>query len=526
MDIRELLLHLRAQSSDRQVARDTGFNRRTVKRYREWAQGQGLLEGELPVLEEVQALLTASLPERTPPQNHSSLEAHREMVVKWVKAHVEVAAIRQRLMERGYTGSYASVWRFVQTIKPRQPEVTVRVETPPGAEAQVDFGYAGRMIDPQTGRLRKAWAFVMTLSWSRHEYVEFVWDQKVETFLRCHRNTFEFFGGVTARVRIDNLKAAILKAVFDDPQVQQSYRECAEHYGFLIAPCRVATPEHKGKVEQGGVHYVVRNFLGGREPTTITQANRDVLVWCNTTAGLRIHGTTQEKPLERFEQLEKAHLKRLPESPYDLAVWKHAKVYRDCYVTFDHAFYSVPHRLYPEKVWICGGSKQVRIFDGKYNLVATHERATQPGQRLTHLQHLPPEKVPGLTLDGNDLLAEAEAIGPALLEIVQALLNDPVLYRLPTAGRLVRLKQRYGEQRLEAAARRALAYGDPSYRTIKRILIHRLDQEEAPLPMMLPPATTFARSAGELVGALSEVYDLGEMKSSSQADLIEVQPWS
>jgi hypothetical protein len=101
-----------------------------------------------------------------------------------------------------------------------------------------------------------------------------------------------------------------------------------------------------------------------------------------------------------------------------------------------------------------------------------------------------------------------------------------VLYRLPTAGRLVRLKQRYGEQRLEAAARRALAYGDPSYRTIKRILIHRLDQEEAPLPMMLPPATTFARSAGELVGALSEVYDLGEMKSSSQADLIEVQPWS
>jgi len=366
------------------------------------------------------------------------LEAYREMVVKWVKAHVEVAAIRQRLMERGYTGSYASVWRFVQAIKPRQPEVTVRVETPPGAEAQADFGYAGRMIDPQTGRLRKAWAFVMTLSWSRHQYVEFVWDQKVETFLRCHRNAFEFFDGVTSRVRIDNLKAAILKAVFDDPQVQQSYRECAEHYGYLIAPCRVATPEHKGKVEQGGVHYVVRNFLGGREPTTITQANRDVLVWCNTTAGLRLHGTTQEKPLERFKQVEKAH----PESGYDLAVWKHAKVYRDCYVTFDHAFYSVPYRLYPGKVWICGGSKQVRIFDEKYHLVATHERATHPGQRLTHLDHLPPEKVPGLILDGDSLLAEAEAIGPALLEIVQALLNDPLLYRLPTAGRLVRLKHR------------------------------------------------------------------------------------
>jgi len=505
MDVRELLLHIRAQSSDRQVARDTGFNRRTVKRYREWAQGQGLLEGELPALGELQARLSASLPERTPPQNHSSLEAYREVVAKWVKANVEVAAIRQRLMERGYTGSYALVWRFVQTIKPRQPEVTVRVETQPGQEAQVDFGYAGRMIDPQTGQLRKAWAFVMLLSWSRHQYVEFVWDQKVETFLRGHRNAFEFFSGVSGRVRIDNLKAAILKAVFDDPQVQQSYRECAEHYGFLIAPCRVATPEHKGKVEQGGVHYVVRNFLGGREPTSLTQANRDVLIWCNTTAGLRIHGTTKEKPLERFEQVEKARLKSLPESPYDLAIWKQVKVYRDCYVVFDHAFYSVPYRLYPGKVWVCGGNQQVRIFDQKYHLVATHERATHPGQRLTHLDHLPPEKVPGLIQDVDSLLAEAEAIGPALLEIVQALLDDPVLYRLPTAGRLVRLKHRYGEQRLEAAARRALAYGDPSYRTIKRILIQGLDQEEAPLPVSLPPATTFARSADELVGVLSEV---------------------
>jgi transposase len=505
MDIRELLLHLRAQSSDRQVARDTGFNRRTVRRYREWAQEHGLLEGELPGLEALQRSLSVSMPERTPPQNRSSLEDYREAITKWVEAKVEVAAIRQRLMERGYTGSYASVWRFVQTIKPRQPEMTARVETAPGEEAQVDFGYAGRMLDPQTGKQRKTWAFVMVLSWSRHQYVEFVWDQKVETFLRCHRHAFEFFSGITARVRIDNLKAAILKAAFDDPQVQHSYRECAEHYGFLIAPCRVATPEHKGKVEQGGVHYVVRNFLGGRGPTNIVQANRDVRVWCDTTAGLRTHGTTKAKPLERFEQVEKAHLKSLPDSPYDLAVWKQVKIYRDCYVVFDNAFYSVPHRLYPGKVWICGGSKQVRIFDGKYHLVATHERAAQPGQRLTHLEHLPPEKVPGLTQTSDSLLAEAEAVGPAVLKIVQDLLNDPVLYRVPTAGRLVRLKQRYGDARLEAAAQRALAFDDPSYKTVKRILDQGLDQEETPLPGMLPPAATFARSAAELVGALAEV---------------------
>lgn len=505
MDIRELLLHIRAQSSDRQVARDTGFNRRTVKRYREWGQEQGLLEGEMPSLEELQIRVTASLAEKVPPQNQSSLESYRELVEKWVKANVEIAAIRQRLMERGYMGSYASVWRFVRSIQPqKRPKVTVRVETKPGEEAQVDFGYGGRMIDPATGKLRKTWAFVMTLAWSRHQYVEFVWDQKIGTFLRCHRNAWEYFGGVSERVRIDNLKTAILKAVYDDPQVQQSFRECAEHYGFLIAPCRVATPEHKGKVEQGGVHYVVRNFLGGREPTTISQANRDVLAWCNTTAGLRIHGTIKEKPLERFEQVEKAQLKPLPESPYDLTVWKHVKVYRDCYVTFENAFYSAPYRLVSGKVWVCGGSKQVRIFDEKYNLLATHERATKPGERLTNLVHLPPEKVPGLTQERDSLLAEAEAIGPALLSIVQALLDDPVLYRVPTAGRLVRLKNRYGDARLEDACRRALTYADPSYKTIKNILNKGLDQEEVLLPVMLPPAKTFARSSDELVGQLAE----------------------
>lgn len=506
MDIRELLLHIRAQSSDRQVERDTGFNRRTVKRYREWAAQQGLLKGEMPALEELQALVRQSFEEKTPPQNVSSVEKYRSQIEKWVEQEVEAAAIRQRLMERGYTGSYASVWRFVRTIKPgKSQKKTTRLETKPGEEAQVDFGYAGRMIDPVTGKERKAWAFVMIMAWSRYQYVEFVWDQKVETWLNCHRHAFEFFGAVPQRVRIDNLRTAILKAVFDDPQVQYAYRECAEHYHFLIAPCRVATPEHKGKVEQGGVHYVCRNFLGGRTPTLITRANQDVLIWCNTTAGLRIHGTTKEKPLERFEQVEKAALKPLPETSYDIAIWKHVKVYRDCYVVFGNAFYSVPDRMYPGKVWICGGSKQVHIFDEKQQLIATHDRATKPGQRLTHLGHIPPEKLPGLTQDCDSLLANAEAIGPATLEIVQGLLNDPVLYRIPTAGRLVRLTNRFSPQRLEAACQRALAFEDPSYKTIKRILQQGLDEENTASPVALPPATTFARSTGELVGALAEV---------------------
>jgi len=502
MDIRELLVHMRAGSSNRQIAQDMRIDRRTVSRYRKWAKGQGLLAGPLPALGDLLTLLEQTLPGHEPPRNVSSVEPYRELVTQLVRQDVEIAAIRERLKEQGYTGSYSAVRRFVRQIKPRPKEATVRVERQPGEEAQVDFGYAGRMTDPETDDLRRTWAFVMTLSWSRHQYVEFVFDQKVETWLRLHRNAFTWLGGVPRRVVIDNLKAAIVKAVWDDPEVQQSYRECAAHYGFLIAPCRPRTPEHKGKVEQGGVHYVKRNFLGGRQATTIVQANQDVLVWCNTTAGLRIHGTTKEPPLIRFQEVEQAHLQPLPETPYDMAVWKKVKVHRDCYVEFDKAYYSVPYRLIEQEVWVCGGIQQVRIYTAKHQLRATHDRASRPGERLTHLDHLPPEKVPGLTLDREDCLTTATQIGAATRQVVQTLLDDPVIDRLPTVGRLLRLRHKFDDQRLEAACQRALYFDDPTYKTIKRILTQGLENEPLPRPEISPEATAFVRSSEELVGGV------------------------
>ena len=290
MDIREMLRRLQKGQSNRAIAKAMKVNRKTVGRYRTWATEQGLLEGQLPSLSDLQQLLDETMASSPPPQNTSTVEPYRELVVKLRDQKVEIAAIYERMKEREYIGSYSAVYRFVRNLEPKEPEVMVRVETPPGEEGQVDFGFAGMMIDPEREKLRKTWVFVMTLSWSRHQYVEFVFDQKVETWLRLHRNAFAFFGGVPGRIVPDNLKAAIIRACWDEPEAQQAYRECAEHYDFLIAPCRPKTPRHKGKVEQGGIHYVKRNFLGGREPTSITQANEDVLKWVNTTAGLRVHG--------------------------------------------------------------------------------------------------------------------------------------------------------------------------------------------------------------------------------------------
>lgn len=499
MDIREVIRYMRAGRGDRSIARCLGVNRKTVARYRTWATEQGLLERDVPELGDLQRLLDATMNAPAPPQNVSTVEPYREMVEQLHQGGVEMAAIRARLQERGYAGSYASVVRFVKRLHPAVAETVLRVETPPGEEIQIDFGYAGKMLD-ETGQPRKAWAFVATLSWSRHQYVEFVFDQKIETWLRCHRNALEYFGGVPERARIDNLKAGIAKRCWEEPEAQHAYRECAMHYGFLIDPHKPGKPQHKGKVEQGGVHYVKRNFLAGRDPTHIVQANREVLRWVQETAGTRTHGTTRQQPLRRFE-VERAALRALPRTPYDLAIWKRVKLHRDGYVVFEGSYYSAPFRLEGQRLWVRGGTQEVRIFTGDYQLVATHQRAPQPGQRFTELSHLPPRALLA-SLTGEQCQQRACAIGPATAELVERLLKHRPENRFRSAVRLLRLSDRWGAKRLEAACVRALRFEETSYTSIKRILARNLDAELHPEPMVSPPASIFVRTAEELLGSL------------------------
>ena len=507
MDIRNVVRHLQTTSNLSAVQRATGLNRRTLARYRQWAQTHGLLDQDcsLPTVEELQHVVATTLEAPSPPQTVSSVEPYRVLVLHLRAQGVEGTAILQRLREHGYRGTLSSLYRFLHRLEPPSPKATVRLERAPGSEAQVDFGSAGRLIDPTTGALRKAWAFVMVLAYSRHQYVEFVFDQRLETWIALHRHAFAFFGGVPGRVVLDNLKAGITRACFDDPQIQPSYRECAEHYGFLLAPCAPRTPEHKGKVEQGGVHYVKRNFLAGRAPTPLAQANAAVLEWCRTTAGQRVHGTTKVPPLERFAACEQAQLKPLPPTPYDLATWKQVTLHRDGYVVFAQAFYSAPFRLIGQRLWVRGGSQDVRLYTAGYALVATHTRAQQAGERLTHPDPLPPTKIPGALWTRPTGQALAAEVGPAATQFIQRLLDDAVVDRHPRAVRILKLRGAVGAARLEAACARALRFDDLTYATFKRILDHGLEAEVPPAlpPRAAPaPARTFVRTAAELLGHL------------------------
>ncbi len=243
----DIIYRLRAGQSQRAIVRDLGYARDTVRRYAKWAEQMGYLKpmAALPKLEDLQVELPA--PYRK--SNISSVEPYRDVVKAFLDLGVEMVAIHNRLKKNhGYTGSYTSVRRFVAGLLPKESLAVVRIETPPGQEAQVDFGSAGKMRDRKTGKLRQAYCFVMTLSCSRHQYVEFVFDQKMETWIGCHRRAFESFGGAPRELVIDNLKAAVIKASLDDPILSEPYRKMAQHYGILVHPCRVRTPEHKGKV--------------------------------------------------------------------------------------------------------------------------------------------------------------------------------------------------------------------------------------------------------------------------------------
>ena len=509
MDIHALLRRFRANESDRRIAKALHLDRKTVAKYRSWAEQEHLLVGPLPDLAELQARLHASFGESQPPQNQSSVEAYRDEIVIWLSEGKRPRTIYQLLSPRpGFTASESAVRRLIAKVRPpTPPDPVMRLETAPGQVAQVDFGEVGTLIDPHTGQPRKAYVFVMVLAWSRHLYAEFVFDQKILTWLLCHQHAFEWFGGVPARIVLDNLKAAIIRAYAQDHEVevQRAYAECAEHYDFLIDPCLPARPQHKGKVERG-VGYIQGSFIPLLPAgATLPEANAQLRFWITELAGEREHGTTHQRPYPAFVFTERRTLQPLPPTAYDPGVWKQTKLHRDGHVVFEKAFYSAPYRYLGQTLWLRAGLREIRLFAEDFTLVATHTRATQPGQRLTQLDHFPPNQVAGATASRTTCQTRAAAIGPATAQVVADLLAARPVDKLRTAVRVLHLADTYTPARLEAACQRALAGGEVSWLTLKHILAQDLDRLVLPVSLARPPdeRLVFARSGAELAAGLA-----------------------
>ena len=483
---RQVLVRLRQGDSDRDIARSRLMGRPKVAAFRALAAGNGWLAPEAALPDD--ATISAAVGQaRRARSTISSVEPHRAQVERWAGEGVGGIAIHAALRrEHGYRGSYSAVRRMLAGVRASlPPDLTVPLLFAPAEAAQVDFGAGPFLLDPAREELRRTWCFVMTLCFSRHQYVEFVFDQSVMTWLGCHRRAFEWFAAVPARVIIDNPKCAITRACARDPLVQRAYAECAEGYGFKIDPCPPADPQKKGIVE-AGVKYVKGNFLPTRTFRDLADLNAQARRWVMEEAGVRIHGTTRQQPLERFG-LEKPLMHSLPDVAPDLGSWHRVTLHRDCHVKFDYALYSAPFSFVGQILWLRATDMSVSIFQD-YRLIATHLRSRCPGERRTVLDHMPPEARAFFARDRSWCLQQARAIGPFCAELIDHLLGDRIVERLRGAQGVLSLAKTYGASRLEAACRRALAHTSPAYRTVKSILVGGFDRQ----PLEANPADSQA----------------------------------
>jgi hypothetical protein len=349
-------------------------------------------------------------------------------------------------------------------------------------EAQIDYGYLGRWEDPATGRVRRVWAFIMVLACSRHLFVRPVFTMDAYSWVAAHVEAFAFFGGVPRRLVPDNLKTGVTKPDLYDPKLNRAYAEMADHYGTLIDPARANKPKDKPRVERQ-VPYVRESLWRGRTWAGIGDMQTGAVAWCVEVAGRRSHRSLDgASPLTVFQAVEAPALLPLPRDRFELARWSQPKVGPDCHIKVGKTLYSVPWRHIGTRVDAREGERTVEVFLGTQR-IKTHVRAER-GRRTDHSDY-PPEKVAFFMRTPAWCRRRAGELGPHVGELVAGLLADGALHHLRAAQGVIGLADKHGAERLDAACGRAMAVGDPGYRTVKGILVagtEHTDQAETTAP--------------------------------------------
>ena len=489
--------------SIREISRSLHLARKTIRKYLDRLSAAGIRRDEpLPPEEALAALVGSGEGAAFERPAQDQLCRYHAVIEQWLEETQMTIQQVRRLLEENYAlkVSYMSVYRYVtRHFRPAQKRVTVRLHSPPAVQAQVDFGYAGRLVDPQTGQPRRAWAFIMVLSYSRHRFVRFVFRQDSATWIDCHLRAFRFFQGCVRTVVLDNLKSGVLKPDLYDPTLNRSYAELERHFGFVADPAKVAMAQHKGKVERQ-VPVVRQQLLAGRNYRTIEEANERALVWCCEEIGRRPHGTTHRPPYEVFLEEEQAQLLPLPREPFELATWQPAKIHPDCHLVFEKSYYSVPYRFRGEQVWVRADQKLVRVYRD-HQLLKTHLRAAGAGTWRTDPQDYPPDKLAYLEQTPAYCRRRADEWGPHVGQYMRRILTDHAMRNLRKAQGVLRLGEQYGAEALDGACRRALRFGNFRYRSLRTILEEGLWRQapDSPPARAPHPSYRFARPADYFV---------------------------
>lgn len=417
-------------------------------------------------------------------------------------------------------------------------------QSEPGEEAEIDFGFAGlfprasysspfssqscppssytplapSLVPPHllvSPSKQKVWIFVMTLAHSRYSYYEAVTDQRIETFIKCHVHAFEYFGGVPRSVKIDNLKAAIVRNTRYTVEITREYLDFSLHYGFVVKACTPFSPWEKGKVE-AGVKYVKRNFLAGRTYTDIADLRHQLRDWMINTANTRMHGTIRKVPVAVFTGEERQALTRLPTELFSFYAIFKRKVAVNAHVHFENNYYSVPSHLVGETVEIRRKDVLLHVYHQNRNTgheqeVAVHTIASGQGTYITSPAHTPMKPVYATTAYQARYEEKMRGIGEYTHQFFKLIVaRDPVW--LKSVKYILHLETIYGNEKVEKATRRALAFHAVRPGVVKRILERGLENEEIE-PQLLASAYPTHRTSHS-ASAHTSSHDCSLMPSS------------
>lgn len=376
---------LRARWSPRRVARETGHSRVTVTEY---GREAGILRRPPGWKSK------AAVADDAPRSSKSCCEPHRAFIEAEVAKGSHGVSIYQAMVEHfGFTDSYQSVKRFIRPLRASKPKLSLRFETLPGEEMQVDYGEGAPTRDPRTGKYRRPRLFVMTLSNSRHAFRKVVWNSSKETWCRLHEEAFAYFGGVAQTIRLDNLKEGVLEPDIYDPKLNPLYAAMLRHYGVVGLPCRPYTPDLKGKVESA-VGYTQR-ALEGKRFESIENQNEFLARWNERWAFTRIHGTLKRRVCDLFA-IEQPMLRVLPTTRFEYYHVVERRAHLDGHIEVGGAYYRVPLPCIGHTVIVHVGTTWLRILDRTTHALLREHSIAKKGERRSFPEDRLPQTPPSI----------------------------------------------------------------------------------------------------------------------------------
>ena len=478
--------------SNRAIARSCSISPTTVSEYIRRAQEAGL-RWPLPESMDEDQLYQMLFPK----PNQTSEQIIPQPDWGYIKRELRRKDVTRRLLWLEYREAHPDGYgysRFCELYRlwAKKLDPPMRQDHKAGEKVFVDYaGQTMPVVDPETGEIRQAHIFIAVLGASSYSYAEAHWAEDLPNWIAGHVAAFSYFGGVPELVIPDNLKAGVKHPSRYEPDINPTYQDMAQHYGTVVLPARIHRPKDKAKVEVGV--QVVERWIMARlrnrrffSLAELNQAIREQLEKLNGRTMKHLGNSRREL----FEELDRPALKPLPIEPYEFAIWKKAKVHIDYHVEFEKHYYSVPHELISEKVWIRATRYIVEIFY-KHRRVASHPRSRARGRHTTRIEHMPANHRHYAEWSPERFLRWAEQIGPQTRDSIEAALNSrrhpQQAYR--TCLGILNLAKRYTKERLEATSERALAFGIHSYKGIKNILDEGLDRVplEEPASKRLDP---------------------------------------